>query len=122
MNTTTRGTDVSRSALLTMRPYDIDALPTLPVPDCPGVTVKELWRRDDLHYSLISYDSGAATPGSPHDGADHHIWVMCGSAFIGGRYVEAGSYLHVPPGAEHPILATGPAGCVLLQVHRLVSG
>jgi len=65
-------------------------------------------------------DPGAATPGCPHDGADHHIWVARGSALIGGRSLEAGSYVHVPPGVAHPILATDPAGCLLLQVHRPV--
>ena len=65
-------------------------------------------------------DPGAATPGCPHDGADHHIWVARGSALIGGRSLEAGSYVHVPPGVAQPILATDPAGCLLLQVHRPV--
>jgi hypothetical protein len=120
VKTTTRETTVGAASLMMIRPSDIDALPAQPVPGCPGVTIKELWRSGDLHDALIMYDSGAATPGNPHHGADHHIWVLSGSALIGGRPVEAGTYVHVPPGEDHPILATGPAGCVLLQVHRLL--
>jgi hypothetical protein len=121
VNTSTRGTGAATTSLLTIRPRDIDALPTLPVPGCSGVTVKELWRNGDLHDTLIMYDRDAATPGSPHHGADHHIWVLSGAALISGRHIEAGSYVHVPPGEKHPIIATGPAGCVLLQMHRPIS-
>ena len=116
MTTTTNQLDTGE--LLVMRPTDIEAVSTRPVPACPGVTVKELWRSGDLHDTLILYDTGAATTGSPHHGADHHIWVVRGSALIRGQHVEAGSYVHVPPGVAHPILATDPAGCLLLQVHR----
>jgi mannose-6-phosphate isomerase-like protein (cupin superfamily) len=122
MDTTTFEENLAAASPLTIRPSDIDTLPTLPVPGCPGVTVRQLWRSGDLHDTLITYAAGAATPGNPHNGADHHIWVVSGSAVIDGRPVEAGSYVHVPPGADHPIRATGPAGCVLLQVHRPVPG
>jgi hypothetical protein len=106
------------AALVTMRPADIDALEAQPVPGCSGVTVKELWRSGDLHDALISYRAGAATPGCPHTEADHHIWVIRGPVLIDGKRVEAGSYVHVPPGAAHPILAIDPTGCVILQMHR----
>jgi hypothetical protein len=118
VSTTTKQLDSSE--LLVMRPADIDAVPTQPVPGCPGVTVTELWRSGDLHDTLIAYRPGAATPGCPHTGADHHIWVVRGSALIAGQRIGAGSYVHVPPGVSHPILAADPQGCLLLQVHRPV--
>jgi hypothetical protein len=111
-------TNDHETMLLAMRPADIDALPARPVPGCRGVTVKELWRSGHLHDALIVYRAGAATPGCPHRAADHHIWVLRGSALIDGRLMEAGSYVHVPPGVSHPILAIDPDGCLLLQVHR----
>lgn len=104
--------------LLTMRPADIDAVPWRRVPGCPGVVAKDLWRSGDLHDALISYEPGSATPGNPHVGAHHHIWVVSGSASIAGVRVVAGSYVYVPPGAAHPVADVGPAGCVLLQMHR----
>jgi hypothetical protein len=103
-----------------MGPAEIGAVPARRVPGCPGVSVTELWRSGDLHDTLIVYRPGAATPGCPHAGADHHIWVVGGSTSIAGRRVGAGSYVHVPPGVSHPILAADPDGCVLLQVHRPV--
>jgi hypothetical protein len=121
VNTTTNDHEAPTAELLLMRPTDIDALVALPVPGCSGVSVKELWRSGDRHDALIMYRAGAATPGCPHPGADHHIWVVRGGALIDGQHVEEGSYVHVPPGATHPILAVDPAGCVLLQMHRPVA-
>jgi hypothetical protein len=121
VNTTTKGHDATATALVTTLPAEIDALMARPVPGCAGVTVKELWRSGDLHDALIIYRAGTATPGCPHPGADHHIWLIRGTALIDGQRVEAGSYVHVPSGAFHPILAIDPAGCVLLQMHRPVT-
>ena len=45
--------------LLTMGPADIDALPAKPVPGCPGVAVKELWRGANRYDGLIVYQPGA---------------------------------------------------------------
>jgi len=99
-------------------PADIDRLPWTPVPGCTGVRMTELWRSRDVHDALIAYEPGADTPGPPHPGAHHHIWVLSGSASIAGRRVVAGSYVHVPPGTAHRIAEVGPEGCVLLQLHR----
>jgi len=104
--------------LLTLSPNDIGHLPWWPVPDCPGVAAKDLWRSGNLHDALISYEPGAGTPGPAHAGAHHHIWVISGSVSIAGRRVVAGSYVYVPPGTAHPIADTGPEGCLLLQMHR----
>ncbi|HEY8472958.1 MAG TPA: hypothetical protein VIL37_10040 [Natronosporangium sp.] len=98
-------------------PAGIDEQPWLPVPGCPGVAEKELWHAGDLVAALIRYEPGARTPGQPHQIADHHIWVVAGTATIGGRRMVAGSYVHVPPTAAHPIEA-GPVGCTILQLHH----
>jgi len=105
-------------ALLVMNPGAIDQIPWRPIPGCQGVVAKDLWRSGDLHDALISYAPGSGTPGGPHPNADHHIWVVSGSASIGGQRVCAGSYLHVPPGTGHPVTDVGGEGCLLLQMHR----
>jgi hypothetical protein len=102
--------------LMSLDPADIDHLPWWPVPECPGVVVKELRATGDLHDTLISYGPGCATPGRPHLNARQHIWVISGSASVAGRPLAAGSYVYVPAGAAHPITA-GAAGCLLLQMH-----
>jgi quercetin dioxygenase-like cupin family protein len=94
----------------------IELLPWEPVPDCPGVYDKELWRDGDFVHALIRYEPGATSPGRPHLAAHHHLWVISGSARIGGRSLTAGSYAHIPPDMAHRARA-GPHGCVLLQLH-----
>lgn len=104
--------------ILILNPGEIDQLPWQSIPGCPGTVAKDLWRVGALHDALISYEPGSGTPGRPHPGADHHIWVISGSASIAGRRVGAGSYIHIPPGTEHPITDIGEEGCLLLQMHR----
>ena len=107
--------------MLILNPGDVDKLAWRPVPGCPGVSAKDLWRSGDLHDALISYEPGGGTPGRPHPGANHHIWVISGSASIAGRPVVAGSYVYVPPDTAHPITDIGEQGCLLLQMHRPLS-
>lgn len=118
MSQTTTKLDRPDASLLALGPTEIDQLPWQPVPGCPGVEDKELWRSGDLVHALIRYAPGSRTAGRPHRIADHHIWVLDGTATIGGRRVVAGTYLHVPPTTEHPIQDVGPEGCTLLQLHH----
>jgi glyoxylate utilization-related uncharacterized protein len=104
--------------LYSVNPDEIDALPWEPVAECPGVDAKTLWRLGDFVEALIRYQPGASTTGEPHLAAHHHIWVVAGAATIAGRALSAGSYVHVPPGAQHAIRDVGPSGCMILQMHR----
>ena len=106
-------------ALLVLSPAEIDELPWWPVMGCPGVRAKELWHVDGFVHALIGYHPGAATAGVPNPTGHHHIWVVSGAATVAGRHLAAGSYLYVPPGVEHPIVADSEAGCLLLQLHGL---
>jgi mannose-6-phosphate isomerase-like protein (cupin superfamily) len=105
-------------AVTALTPADIDEIPWQAVTDCPGVRARELWRAGDFVHALIVYEPGARTAGLPHLAACHHIWVISGAATIGGKQVDAGSYVYVPPGVAHPIVGRGAEGCTLLQVHR----
>jgi hypothetical protein len=114
-------TSVNREApdaLLTLDPAEIDQLSWQQVVSCPGVKAKELWRLGNLVDALIAYEPGASTPGVPHPGAHHHIWIVSGVATVAGRRLAAGSYVYVPPGASHPIGGIADEGCTLLQMHR----
>jgi len=103
--------------LLILGPAEIDETPWWPVVGCPGVRAKELCHVDGFVHALIGYNPGAGTPGIPHRGAHHHIWVVSGAATVAGRSMAAGSYLYVPPGVAHPIVADPETGCTLLQMH-----
>jgi glyoxylate utilization-related uncharacterized protein len=109
-------------ALMVLGPGEIDRLPWRPVPECAGVRATDLLRFGDAHDALISYEPGASTPGHPHPGAHHHIWVISGSASVAGQRVVAGSYVYVPSGTAHPIGEVGAEGCTLLQMHRPQAG
>lgn len=114
-------TDSDRAALadLAVLPADeVERLPWLPVPACPGVVEKTLWQFGDFVVALVRYSPGSGSPGRPHLAAHHHIWVVSGTAALAGRRLEAGSYVHVPPGVEHGVGEVGPDGWVILQMHR----
>jgi hypothetical protein len=102
---------------LLMDDMDVARLPWRPVEGCPGVRAKTLWRSPSAVCAVITYQPGAATPGLPHPGAEHHIWVVSGCAAFEGRRLDTGSYVHVPPRVAHPITAVGDTGCTVLQVH-----
>lgn len=116
--TTTRPRGREPEALTTLGPTDIESLPWRPVTGCPGVRAAELWRSGHSVDALIAYEPMASTPGQPHPHANHHIWVVSGSATLAGRRMIAGSYAYVAPGVTHPIAEVGPEGCVILQIHR----
>ena len=98
--------------------HQIDELPWEPVPRCPGVQEKTLWRFGDSVVALIRYQPHASTPGAPHLTAHHHIWVVSGAAVVAGRWLGSGSYVHVPPGGRHRVDNVGPHVCTILQIHR----
>jgi len=111
-----------REPVKVLCPAEIDRLPWKEVPGCAGVRVTELWRAGDVHDALIAYEPGASTPGPPHPSAEHHIWVIAGSASIAGQRFVAGSYVYVPPDTVHRIADVGAEGCTLLQMHRQSGG
>jgi glyoxylate utilization-related uncharacterized protein len=114
-------TEADRAALTTMSvlPADeVERLPWVPIPACPGVDEKTLWQFGDFVVALVRYAPGSSTPGRGHLVAHHHIWVVSGSCSLAGRRLDAGSYVHVPPDAEHSVGEVGPEGCTLMQMHR----
>jgi hypothetical protein len=107
-----------QATTIMLEPAEIEQLPWQPVPGCPGVQEKELWRSGDMVDAMIRYEPGAATPGRHHRAGHHHIWVISGSASVAGRRLVAGSYAYIPPNVDHPIRDVGADGCVALQMHR----
>jgi hypothetical protein len=95
--------------------YSVDAdqiekLPWKPVPRCPGVHEKTLWRFGDIVEALIHLQPDATTPGVPHLAAHHHLWVVSGAARVAGRRLAAGSYCMCRPGLPTPSTAWAPKG------------
>jgi mannose-6-phosphate isomerase-like protein (cupin superfamily) len=113
MNTTTAR---AHAPVEILDPGRIEQLAWKAVPGCPGVRAAELRSAGEVHDALIAYQPGAGTPGQPHTGVSHHIWVVSGSATIAGGRVSAGFYVYVPAGTSHPVNEVGPEGCTLLQI------
>ena len=89
--------------LTMLDPIDVEFRPWRRVPDRPGIRAKELWRSPDAVCALVACEPGASTAGPPHPMATHHLWVIEGVAVVAGRHLVAGSYVHVPPDAAHPV-------------------
>jgi quercetin dioxygenase-like cupin family protein len=52
-----------------------------------------------------------------HHANHHHLWVLDGRAVVLGEELSAGSYVHVPTGAQHDIDATTTGGCTVLYLY-----
>ena len=104
--------------LFSLAPEEIEALPWVDFDGNPGVRYKTLWRLGSYVQALIRYDAGATSNGDPHLAAHHHIWVVAGAMTMAGRHLDAGSYMHVPPGVRHAVDGVTAEGCTFLQMYR----
>jgi quercetin dioxygenase-like cupin family protein len=82
--------------------------------DTKGISVKPL-RVDPVSGRaptfLLRFEPGAAYPYHSHP-AGEELFVLSGSCVIEGTTIEAGDYLHTPPGFKHAVRSE--TGCTLL--------
>jgi len=95
----------------------IDDQPWEPLRGLVGVNHKVLWRSGEMIVGIVRVESGAEEPGHAHHDADHHVYVLQGSARIGGHTVEAGGFVFVPAGVRHAITDVGAEGCTLYYTY-----
>jgi quercetin dioxygenase-like cupin family protein len=95
----------------------IDAQPWEPLRGLAGVDQKVLWRSGQMIVGIVRLAPGAREPGHAHHDADHHVYVLDGSARIGGHLMEAGAFAFVPAGVTHAITDVGPEGCTLFYTY-----
>jgi hypothetical protein len=115
----TTDTDHAAPTTLSVLPtHEMQRLPWTPVPVRPAVDEKTLWQLGDFVVALVTDSPGSSSPGQGDLVAQHHLGVVSGTCSLAGRRLEAGSYVHVAPGAEHEIGEVGPDGCRLMQMHR----
>lgn len=97
---------------------EIERLPTVQLPDIgTGVSHRVLWEQDGAIGGLMRIRSGGSVASHAHSASYHDIWVTDGTCTVLGRHLGAGSYVHVPAGVEHAIVA-GPTGCSFLYLYR----
>ena len=95
----------------------IEDQPWEPLRGLAGVQHKVLWRFGGMIVGIVRLEPGAEEPGHAHHDAAHHVYVLQGSARIGGRTVEAGAFAFVPAGVTHATTDVGAEGCTLFYTY-----
>jgi quercetin dioxygenase-like cupin family protein len=114
--TTTNANTASRPVVFTREA--IASIPMVPLGPMEGVLHKELWRSKSSTSGVLMIEEGHHLGAHTHRFNHHHMWVMQGHAAILGAHLGPGSYVHIPPGVEHDIDATGTEGCTLFYVYE----
>ena len=88
-----------------------------PLRGLQGVNQKVLWSSGRMIAGLIRVEAGAEEPGHVHHDAEHHMYVLDGSARIAGQQVSAGGFVFVPAGVSHATTDVGPEGCTFFYTY-----
>jgi quercetin dioxygenase-like cupin family protein len=99
---------------------DLHEIGWVPLHGAEGIENKILWRSEsgDTIVGLMRLQPGAADAGHAHPGATQHAWIVEGHARVAGRDVGPGSYVFVPPGADHHTAAVGSQACTMFYVYQ----
>lgn len=95
----------------------IESQPWQPLRGLTGIQHKVFWRSENMVAGIIRLEPGAEEPGHAHHDAAHHVYVLQGSARIGGQTVEAGAFAFVPAGVTHATTAVGAEGCTMFYTY-----
>jgi quercetin dioxygenase-like cupin family protein len=99
---------------------DLHELGWVSLHDDEGIEHKILWQSESggTIVGLMRLQPGTADAGHAHPAATQHAWVIEGNARVAGRDVGPGSYVFVPPGAEHHTAAVGSQACTIFYVYQ----
>jgi uncharacterized RmlC-like cupin family protein len=111
------GVSFPTDAVTVVDQTSIDGTPWQPLRGLSGVNHKVLWRMGEMIVGIVRLEAGAQEPGHAHHNADHHVYVLDGSARIGGQPVAGGAFAVVPAGVSHATTDVGPEGCTLLYTY-----
>jgi hypothetical protein len=96
------GVPLPTDAVSVLDKRSIDDQPWEPLRGLAGVQHKVLWRSGRMIVGIVRLEPGAEEPGHAHHDAAHHVYMLHGSARIGGQTVEAGDSPSCQPGhARH---------------------
>lgn len=94
----------------------IEQLPARRLPGMKDTPSKLLWRSGDSVAGILCVPPDGTVTMHRHRYAHHHTWVVEGTCTILGRTLGPGSYVHVPPGVEHDVVAAGPDGATVFYL------
>jgi len=78
---------------------------------------KLLWRSGDSVAGVMYVEAGHELMPHRHPHANHHAWVVEGRCEVLGRILGPGSYVHIPAGVDHDIVAAGPEGATIFYLY-----
>jgi uncharacterized RmlC-like cupin family protein len=104
-------------AVTVLSAADVDRTPWQPLRGLAGVDHKVLASSGQMNVGLVRVAAGAEEPGHVHHDADHHVYVLSGTARIAGQQVAEGGFVYVPAGVSHATTDVGPDGCTLFYTY-----
>jgi mannose-6-phosphate isomerase-like protein (cupin superfamily) len=102
---------------IVLTPEAIVTLPVEPLGPQAGVTHRVLWRNATSMAGVLTVEPGCHLGLHAHRVNHHHMWVLEGHATILGTELGPGSYVHIPSGVEHDIVASGTDGCTVYYLY-----
>jgi len=108
--------NVPHSAIV-LTPAEVDALPGAPLGTIEGVLNHVLWSDGDSTAGWLIVRAGHHLGPHQHREHSHHMWVLEGHAEILDTRLQAGSYIHIPPGVVHDIDARATEGCKVYYLY-----
>ena len=113
----TRGTIGPDKAATVMSAAAIQGIPGQPLGAVQGTEHRVLWSDGKAMAGVLTVQAEHELGAHTHRENQHHFWVLSGQAEVLGETVGAGSYVHVPPGVEHNVDATGTDGCTVFYLY-----
>jgi quercetin dioxygenase-like cupin family protein len=107
------------TALTSLDPQQVRALPWSACPGWPGVEQKLLSSRPGLVVGLLRLAPGARELPHVHGNGEHHLWVLDGSVRSQEGLLPKGSYLHVRTGTLHQLSDIGGGSTLLFVFHEV---
>jgi len=107
--------ETSTPLVLTSR--EVADRPGEPLGTLQGVINHTLWSDGASIAGWLAVAAGHHLGAHEHRHNSHHMWVVEGAAEILGTKLDAGSYVHIPPGVSHDIDARATEGCRVFYLY-----
>jgi mannose-6-phosphate isomerase-like protein (cupin superfamily) len=96
---------------------EVSAVPGEPLGTIEGVTNHVLWTDGTSSAGWLTVAAGHQLGEHSHRNNSHHMWVLEGAAEVLGSKLDAGAYVHIPPGVTHDIDARATDGCRVFYLY-----
>jgi quercetin dioxygenase-like cupin family protein len=98
---------------------EIATRPEMPLGSIEGVAHRVMWQHSTSMAGRMTIAAGHHLGEHQHRRHAHHMWIVDGHVEILGAVLDAGSYVHIPPGMLHDLDARATEGCTLFYLYTL---